>query len=343
MSGPFYVFDKVCKGDTMRKFSSQAVVLVLIAGLSVTLVGCGRIAMLQGLMSFRDGNALYGGQDWKAAAAKYEDTVAKCGGASDAICKDPTLSVAYFFLGNSYDNLYQPSRNGEANNDALMTKAIANYRKAAEVVQDQKIKTLALQYLVAAYGPDKLNDPAEAEPLVQQLIQMDSKEPANYFQLAQIYEGSGDYEQAEAALIRARDAKPTDPAVYTTLAGYYNRQGEFEKTIGALQARAEQEPNNPEAYYTIATYYWDKAYRDFRLPAVAKLKYVESGVGAIDKAISLNKDYIEAIVYKNLLLRLQANLERAPARQQALLKEADQLRDHAEELRKKKAAGTLGS
>ena len=40
-----------------------------------------------------------------------------------------------------------------------------------------------------------------------------------------------------------------------------------------------------------------------------------------------------------LLLRLQANLEKDPAKQQALLREADALRDKAIELRKQKAAG----
>ncbi len=48
---------------------------------------------------------------------------------------------------------------------------------------------------------------------------------------------------------------------------------------------------------------------------------------------------MEAVAYKNLLLRLQANLDKNPARQQALIKQADQLRDQAEEIRKKKATG----
>ena len=49
---------------------------------------------------------------------------------------------------------------------------------------------------------------------------------------------------------------------------------------------------------------------------------------------------MEAIAYKNLLLRLQANLEKDPKKQQALLKEADELRDKANELRKAKTQGT---
>jgi tetratricopeptide (TPR) repeat protein len=313
----------------MRKFSMAAVPLVAVLGLA--LGGCSQVGGLKAKMAFKDANVLYQQQDYRKAAEKYEE----------AIQADPNIGRqgAYFFLGNSYDNLYKPARKGEAGNDELLTKAIDYYKRAASEEQDPKIKKLALEYLVAAYGPDKLNDPTQSEPMVKQMIELDPKDPANYFVLAKIYEDTGNYEQAEATLVQARDAKPNDPAVYMQLAGYYNRQGEFDKTIQALEARAQQEPNNPEAYYTIATYYWDKAYRDFRLPEPDKKKYVEQGVAAVDKAISLKNDYMEALVYKNLLLRLQANLEKNPARQQALLKEADQLRDRAQELRKQKAAG----
>ena len=59
----------------------------------------------------------------------------------------------------------------------------------------------------------------------------------------------------------------------------------------------------------------------------------------MDKALALKADYFEALTYKNLLLRLMANVEKDPGRQQALLKQADQLRDKANDLRKQKASG----
>ena len=83
-------------------------------------------------------------------------------------------------------------------------------------------------------------------------------------------------------------------------------------------------------------------YRDFRLPDAEKRKYIEAGIMSEDKAIELKNDYFEAITYKNLLLRLQANVEKDPARQQQLLREADRLRDQAQELRKKQQAGAAG-
>jgi predicted Zn-dependent protease len=303
--------------------------------LAVAAAGCGKMGQLKAMKAFKEANQAYAQQDYKKAAELYEQTVQA----------DNTLAAAYFYLGNSYDNLYKPSRKGDAANDQLLDKAVENYQQAAEKLsssekpEDKKLGNLALQYLVAAYGPDKLNDPAKAEPVVQRMITLDPADPANYFALAKIYEDAGAYENAEDILLKAKEAKPSDPAVYMTLAGYYNRQGQFDKTIQALEERAAREPSNPEAHYTIATFYWDEAFRDTRLKENEKRDYLQKGVTAVDTALKIKQDYIEALVYKGLLLRLQANMEKEPAKQQALMKEAIQVRDKAEELRKKKAAG----
>jgi tetratricopeptide (TPR) repeat protein len=323
----------------MVRVSSRATLSALLAALGVVAAGCGQVGLLKGKMAFKDANQFYQQQDYKAAAEKYEETLAACRG-SDATCSAPRLIAAYFFLGNSYDNQFRPAKKGDANNDAMLTKAIENYKKSAEVEQDPKIKKLAMEYLVAAYGPDKLNDPSQAEPILRRMIELEPNEPSNYTYLSRIYEENGDYEQAEQLLLKSRDMKPNDPAPYVTLAAFYNRQGEFDKTMEALHARAEKEPSNPEAFYTIATYYWEKAYRDFTTPEPDKIKFVGAGLQAVDKAIELKPDYFEALTYKGLLLRAQALLEKNPARQQQILKEADQFRDRATAVRdKQRAAG----
>lgn len=323
----------------MGRVSSRAPLCALIAALGFVTAACSQVGLLKGKMAFKDANQFYQQQDYKAAAEKYEETLAACRG-SDSACTDPRLVAAYFFLGNSYDNQYRPARKGEANNDAMLTKAIENYKKSAEVEPDQKIKKLAMEYLVAAYGPDKLNDPSQAEPILRRMIELEPTEPSNYTYLSRIYEENGDYAQAEQLLLKAREMKPNDATVYVTLAAFYNRQGEFDKTMEALHSRAEKEPTNPEAYYTIATYYWEKAYRDFTTPEPDKVKYVAAGIQAVDKAIELKPDYFEALTYKGLLLRAQALLEKNPQKQQAIVKEADQFRDRATAVRdKQRAAG----
>jgi tetratricopeptide (TPR) repeat protein len=295
---------------------------------------CGKIGEITALFKFKQANQAYQGQYYERAAELYEETIAN----------DPNNNIVYFYLGNSYDNLYKPSEKGQAANDALLTKAIENYELAVDRLDSNdptqsKIKSLALQYLMAAYGQDKLDDPVKAEPVMIKLIELEPKEPAYYFQLAKLYEDAGEYEAAERAYMAGKEARPADPSGYMQLAGYYDRSGEFDKEIAAFEQRSQQEPNNPEGFYTIATQYWDQAYRGSGVNDETKRLYVEKGIKAIDEAIRIRPDYVEAIVYKNLLLRLQANLETSPARQQALIKQADVLRDQAEEIRKKKATG----
>src|SRR6185436_17859539 len=110
------------EGETMRKLSSRAAGMAAVAVVGLLAPGCSQIGMLKGKMAFRDANTLYKGQDYRGAAAKYEE----------AIQQDPDLVNAYFFLGNSYDNLYRPSRRGEPANDELINKAIANYQISAQ-------------------------------------------------------------------------------------------------------------------------------------------------------------------------------------------------------------------
>jgi hypothetical protein len=313
--------------------------MALIAGLGLALAGCGQFGQIRGMKAYKDGNKLYAGSDWKAAVEKYEDTITLDPDNALQTCSVGPGCV-YFYLANSYDNLYRPAKRGDAANDQLLEKAIANYKLASEkITQDTKMRTLSLEYLVASYGPDKLNDPTSAEPVVKRMIELSPNEPQNYFALGKIYEDSGEYELAEQMFLKGRDAKPNDPTVYTVLAGYYNRQGDFTKTMATLAERIKIEPNNPEAHYTVAQFYWDKAFRDFRLSDKEKMGFVLDGLTAIDKAIQLNPNYMEAITYKGLLYRLQANLEKDPKKQQQLLKDASVLADRANELRKK-AAGT---
>jgi tetratricopeptide (TPR) repeat protein len=310
------------------RFKAAALIAVLVAS-SVAITGCGQFNVLQARKTIKEAHLLYAQQDWKRAADKYEETIKY----------DPNQNQAYFYLANSYDNLYKPSRKGDPANDEYLTKAVENYRKASQVAPDPKTRTLALQYLVAAYGPDKLNDPAQAEPLVQEMIKLDPTEPSNYYVLAKMYEDAGMYDKCEETLLRAKDARPNDPGVYMQLARFYNDLGDFDKTMAAHYDRVKVDPNNPEGYYTIAVFFWDKVNKDFRLKEADKRNYLAKGMEAANKALELNPNYIDALVYKGLILRSQALLEKEPAKQNALIAEANQLRDKAEVLRKKKAAG----
>jgi tetratricopeptide (TPR) repeat protein len=322
---------------TIRYRAASIVAVALVCGASLASVGCGRYSLssLRASKAFKDANQAYQVKDWKKAADRYEAVVSN----DSALKTYPGFNLAFFFLGNSYDQLYKPARAGDAQNDQYIQKAIENYRKAADNIIDPKWKKSSLEYLAAAYGSDKLNDPAKAEPVYKEMIALDPNAPENYMALAKLYEDAGRYDDAEAQYSKAKQVKPNDPSVLAGLAGYYNRQGDFPKTIEALEQAAALEPNNPEGYHRVATFYWEKANKDYRLSPAQRKDYITKGLAMEDKALSLNPDYMDAITYKNILLRLEAHDEKDLKRQKELLDEADKLRNRVIEAQNRKRTG----
>jgi tetratricopeptide (TPR) repeat protein len=306
-------------------------VFALVIALGVSTTACGKYSMgnLRSLMAFKEANQLYQRGDFKRAIPVYEK----------AISFNPDMGVVYFFLGNSYDNLYKASKKGEPENDANLTKAVEYYQKATEVIKDEdiqgpQIRKLAYEYLIAAYGVDKLADFEKAEPIAAKLIALEPNEPGNYQSIGKLYEDQGRYDEAELRFNKAIEVRPNDPLGYVMLAGFHNRQGNFEKAMEAWEKRAKVEPNNPEAHHVIGGFLYEKTLKDYTLSTATKKQYIERGLAAEDTALSLHGDYVEALTFKGLLLRLKAGMEPDLKKRQALIDQADQLRDRAIEVQK---------
>src|SRR5215510_15469071 len=112
----------------MRKLLSQSVLFVAVAALSVAVAGCSQYSGLKAKRGFRDANGMYQASDYKAAVVKYEEVVAL----DESTLHQFHLEPAYFFLANSYDNMYRSAKRGDAANDAFMGKAVENYKKDAQ-------------------------------------------------------------------------------------------------------------------------------------------------------------------------------------------------------------------
>jgi tetratricopeptide (TPR) repeat protein len=318
------------------RFGLRAVVALL--GVTLAVAGCGRYSFsnLKAKKSFNEAGSLYARGDFRQAAAKYEEVVAN----PKVIENDPIVGgAAYFYLANSYDNIYKPARRGEAENDANLTRAEANYLLASERAGDPLIRRRAIEYLVALYGTEKLNTPEKSEPLVRRLIEMEPNDVSNYYVLGKVYEDSARLEEAEQAYLKAAAIRPENPEPYQYLAGFYDRAGNWEKAVEAMAKRAANDPNNAEAFHQMAVWLWAKADKDFNLSAAEKRAFIDRGIEAEDKALALNPDYFEALTYKNILLRLKANGETNRARQAELIREADRIRDRAIAIQKQKGAG----
>jgi tetratricopeptide (TPR) repeat protein len=117
------------------------------------MAGCRQIASLKAKMAFKDANLAYQAGDYKKAAAKYEE----------AIAQDAKLTPAYFYLANSYDNLYKPAKKGEAANDANCRKPSATTGKPLR--RSPTIRSFEVSYDTAErVWREKLNDPRRPSP-----------------------------------------------------------------------------------------------------------------------------------------------------------------------------------
>jgi tetratricopeptide (TPR) repeat protein len=138
----------------MRTHSRTVLLAAVLAIAGLGASSCSKIGMLKGQMAWKDANAAYAASDYKKAIEKYQE----------ALKNNPELSYAYFYLGNSYDNLYKVAKKGQPENDANLQKAVENYKLATEKITEPKLRKLSFEYLLNSYGPDKLNDPSQAEP-----------------------------------------------------------------------------------------------------------------------------------------------------------------------------------
>ena len=182
--------------------------------------------------------------------------------------------------------------------------------------------------------PDK---PRAESPREAELKRLVATEPANleqWLQLAKLQEERGAYEEAEATFNSAVGANPDNRLLLMSMSGFFNRLGQFDKTMTALERAVALMPSDPQGHQLVAVYYYDKAAKDQGLGDADKLRYVDAGLAAVDRALALKAEYGDAMVYKGLLLRLRASAEPNLATREALLAEANALQQRAIESNK---------
>ena len=111
----------------MRSLTGASLAVVAMLALGSATSACSQVGELQARKAYKAANQAYQAQDYKKASELYEETI-------KAAPESQQAKQAYFFLGNSYDNLWKPSKKGEPENDALMIKAVENYQKAGELL-----------------------------------------------------------------------------------------------------------------------------------------------------------------------------------------------------------------
>ncbi|HVS33256.1 MAG TPA: tetratricopeptide repeat protein [Thermoanaerobaculia bacterium] len=131
---------------------------------------------------------------------------------------------------------------------------------------------------------------------------------------------------------------PADIEAVRSIATLYAKQGDFNESLNWYEKITLLDSKNPEAFYIFGVVCWEKVAKNPPADMAERLAIIEKGRAALNRAMNLRTDYLEAIAYQNLLYRQQALIEIDPVIQQELIAKADDLRNQAMEINKKRKA-----
>lgn len=136
---------------------------------------------------------------------------------------------------------------------------------------------------------------------------------------------------------------PADLEAVRSIATLYAKQGNFNESLNWYEKITLLDARNPEAYYIYGVVCYEKIAKNPPADIGERLQIIDKGKRALSKSMQLRSEYFEAMAYYQLLLRQQAPLETDPVKQQALIAEANKVRDEAIAIiRKKKEAAKKG-
>jgi tetratricopeptide (TPR) repeat protein len=141
--------------------------------------------------------------------------------------------------------------------------------------------------------------------------------------------------------------EPKNGQLYAQLAEIYAKQGDVENALKYYEKRTEIEPNSKEAWYTIGVVCWDRSYHGGPIVSDAERQaLIDRGMKALDKALSMDPEYYDALAYEKLLYLEQSKVLTAQQKQveagEAYAK-AGEIDAKLGELRKKKQAAPAPS
>lgn len=155
------------------------------------------------------------------------------------------------------------------------------------------------------------------------------------------------------------EVDPNNTTALAYIASLYYGMTDFDKAKEFRRRLIAVDPTNPEHYYSIGVIDWTLAYkprmelknklglrpdepipaRDRRALAEKNTPLVDEGIEALEKAIQLNPNYVDALAYLNLLYREKADIGDTPQEREHYLDLADQMFDRQKRLREEMTRG----
>jgi protein TonB len=264
-------------------------------------------------------------------------------------------------LGTAYDRLWQQETRASAAPNAERVrehrrKAAENYQKFLGMTPgdtEARLRArapalgglLALHVMSSTEKSTTGKDPAMLE-YANELARSPTLAKRDLVVLAAVYSQHERKDLSAAFLTRDLKADPTDPETCMYLKLLYGDPAwsdgpRIDDRIGNLELCAAQSPGDAQGYFSLAASLFDKAYKDKTLTDPQKLAYAERGLGHVDRALTLDQNLWDAMIYKGLLLRVKASAVSDPEVQKRLIAEAAALQDRAKAVKARTVAGGI--
>jgi tetratricopeptide (TPR) repeat protein len=256
-------------------------------------VGCAKI---QARAKFKEGNAFYQEEKYRAALESFEKGMEL----------DPSARQVWRSVGLSALAVYRPGEPGDEN-AKMAEKAIEAFEK---------------------YLQSNPNDAKVREYLLTTLI------------------NANKLERALTALREEERKNPSSPDTRQAIVSLLIKNDKFDQAMVEARKPVGTRPS-PVALYTVGVAYWQKAYQanknPFLMDMPAREKAIEQGLQALQEAYKLAPDDVGTLAYINLLYREKAVIEPDPVKAQEWVAIADEWRNKAIELNKRKAAAAAAA
>ena len=245
--------------------------------------------------TFNAANRAYTQERYDVAAPMYEQVIVAL----------PDQPIAFLYLGSCYDHMASNAPRGSQQLHALLKKAEAAYRQGAAKLLEMnnpaatKNAVTVLELQAGLYTPDRLEDPAAARAVTEQLIKLVPGDPAYQLALAKLQEDAEQYDAAEIALARAVELSPT-----------------------------------AQTYAQVSGHYWDIAAHGSGMTPAREAVYLQKARAAADTSLAIDATNAEAMVSKAQIIREEAVLEKDKKKKEALAREADSWAAKAKAARK---------
>jgi tetratricopeptide (TPR) repeat protein len=144
--------------------------------------------------------------------------------------------------------------------------------------------------------------------------------------------GANRYDKAINFLKAQRVKHPGEAKIDQGLINVMLKANKYEEALQWINNNARKEA---KLYYLVETNAWGRSYNDPTVTYEDRTRIVDLGLDAGKRAVDVKPDYMEAMVYINLLYREKVKLSLDPKEKEQFTKMADEWRQKALDLREK--------